>query len=97
MFALAVWLHSMTSMFPGDVYRIDSCPAKLLFNKEEADILLHRPVEPRDLLWAKVSMLVQVLLWLAAALNAVGLWIGAATTDGGWQFAAIHAISTLLE
>ena len=33
--------------------------------KEEADILLHRPISPRELLWSKIRVLVEVSLWLA--------------------------------
>jgi hypothetical protein len=44
-FALALYLHSMTLVFLG--MSIASSAGEMLFNKEEADILLHRPVTPR--------------------------------------------------
>lgn len=57
-FALSVYLHAMTLMFVGMF--VASSSGEVLFNKEEADILMHRPVAPRSLLWAKISVLVQV-------------------------------------
>ena len=47
-FALSVYLHGMTFMFLGMF--IASSAGEILFNKEEADILMHRPVEARSLL-----------------------------------------------
>jgi ABC-2 type transport system permease protein len=94
-FTLSVWLHSMTFVFLGMF--VAASAGEILFNKEETDILLHRPIEPQALLWAKIGTLVQVSLWLAGALNLVGLWIGATMTDGGWRFATVHIASTVLE
>jgi hypothetical protein len=34
---------------------------------------------------------------MAGALNVAGLWVGTATTDGGWRFAVTHVVSTVLE
>ncbi|HEY2084269.1 MAG TPA: hypothetical protein VGI88_15920, partial [Verrucomicrobiae bacterium] len=73
-FALAIYLHSMTFMFLGMF--VSSSAGEVLFNKEEADILLHRPVTSRELLWSKIRVLIQVSLWLAGALNLVGLFVG---------------------
>jgi hypothetical protein len=94
-FALSVYLHGMTFMFLGMF--IASSAGEILFNKEEADILLHRPVEPRSLLWAKVRVLVEVSLWLACAFNLVGFFVGAAARDGGPLFPVAHLISTALQ
>jgi ABC-2 type transport system permease protein len=94
-FALSVWLHSMTFVFLGMF--VAASAGEILFNREEADILLHRPIQPRTLLWAKIGTLVQVSLWMAGALNVAGLWVGTATTDGGWRFAVTHVVSTVLE
>src|SRR5690349_4670559 len=54
-FGLAVYLHSMTFVFLGMF--VASSAGEILFNKEEADILLHRPVTARDLLWSKIRVL----------------------------------------
>ncbi|HWH69635.1 MAG TPA: hypothetical protein VNT26_09635, partial [Candidatus Sulfotelmatobacter sp.] len=94
-FALALYLHAMTLVFLGMF--VAASAGEVLFNKEEADILLHRPVTPRALLRAKVSVLVEVSLWLAGAFNLVGLFVGMGTPDGGWLFPIAHGFSTLLE
>jgi hypothetical protein len=94
-FALALYLHAMTLVFLGMF--VASSAGEVLFNKEEADILLHRPVTPRALLWAKISVLIQVSLWLAGAFNLTGFFIGVNSPDGGWLFPIVHAISTALE
>jgi ABC-2 type transport system permease protein len=94
-FMLSVYLHGMTFMFLGMF--IASSAGEILFNKEEADILLHRPIEPRSLLWAKVRVLVEVSLWLACAFNFVGFFVGMVAPNGGWLFPVAHAISTTLQ
>ena len=94
-FALATYLHAMTFIFLG--LFVATSAGEMLFNKEEADILLHRPIAPRSLLWAKIGVLVQVSLWLAGALNLAGLFVGVSLRDGGWSFVAVHALSTTLE
>ena len=94
-FLLSVYLHGMTFVFLGMFIAASS--GEVLFNKEEADILLHRPVTPRALLWAKIAVLVQVSLWLAGAFNLAGLIAGAFAADGGWSFPLVHAFSTVLQ
>jgi hypothetical protein len=95
LFALSVYLHAMTLVFLGMF--VASSAGEVLFNKEEADILLHRPVSARALLWAKIGVLVQVSLWLAAAFNFAGMLAGITAADGGWMFPVAHVISTALE
>jgi ABC-2 type transport system permease protein len=94
-FALSVYLHAMTLVFLGMF--VAASAGEVLFNKDESEILLHRPVTPRELLWAKISVLVQVSLWLAGAFNCVGLFVGIAAKGGGWLFPLAHAISTVAE
>ncbi|HEV2452696.1 MAG TPA: hypothetical protein VGY98_00445 [Verrucomicrobiae bacterium] len=94
-FGLAVYLHAMTFMFLGMF--VASSSGEILFNREEADILLHRPIDPRTMLWSKVRVLVQVSLWLAGAFNLAGLFTGLACPDGGWRFPIVHVVSTVLE
>jgi ABC-2 type transport system permease protein len=91
-FALALYLHGMTLVFLG--MTIASSAGEMLFNKEEADILLHRPVTPQTLLRARIGVLVNVSLWLAGAFNLTGFVVGIAAKDGGWLFPISHAIST---
>ena len=94
-FSLAVYLHGMTFVFLGMF--VAASAGEVLFNKEEADILLHRPVTPGMLLRAKIGMLVQVSLWLAGAFNLGGFIAGVRAPDGGWSFLVAHALSTSLE
>jgi hypothetical protein len=94
-FALAAYLHGMTFVFLGMF--VSSSAGEILFNKEEADILLHRPINSRDLLWSKIRVLIEVSLWLAGALNLVGLFIGHSAPDGNALFPFIHIFSTILE
>jgi hypothetical protein len=69
---------------------------EVLFNREEADILLHRPITPRALLRARIAMLVHVSLWIAGAFNLAGLFAGMGARDGGPLFALVHIVSTTL-
>lgn len=92
-FSLSLYLHGMTLVFLGMF--VAASAGEVLFNKEEGDILLHRPVTARQLLWAKIGVLVEVSLWLAGAFNLVGIVIGFVT--GGWLFPIVHAFSTALE
>jgi hypothetical protein len=94
-FALSLYLHGMTLVFLGMF--VASSAGEVLFNKQEADILLHRPVTPKAMLWAKVTVLVQISLWLAIAFNLVGMIIGIKTSNGGWLFPAAHLLSTALQ
>jgi ABC-2 type transport system permease protein len=94
-FALSVYLHATTFFFLGMFVAASS--GELLFNKEEPDILLHRPVTSKALLWAKISVLVRVSLWLAGALNLAGCFIGLAASNGSPLFPIVHAASTVLE
>lgn len=95
LFMLSVYLHAMTFVFLG--MSVAASAGEMLFNKEEADILLHRPITPRALLWAKVGVLVQVSLWLAGAFNLAGFFVGIGSSPAGWLFPFAHALSTALE
>ena len=94
-FALALYLHATTLAFVGLFVAASS--GEVLFNREEADILMHRPVASRDLLRAKASMLIQLSLWLAGAFNIPGLVVGVLARDGSWGFPPAHLLSTALE
>ena len=94
-FTLSLYLHGMTFVFLGMF--VAASAGEVLFNKEEGEILLHRPITPRALLWAKIGVLVEVSLWLAAAFNLAGFFVGAISSSGGWIFPLAHALSTTLE
>jgi hypothetical protein len=95
LFALSIYLHAMTMVFLGMF--VAASAGEVLFNKEEGDILLHRPISAKDLLRAKIGVLVRVSLWLAGAFNLIGLVTGVFIRDGGWLFPLAHVISTTLE
>jgi hypothetical protein len=93
-FILSFYLHGMSLLFLGMF--IAASAGEILFNKDEAEILLHRPVAPRTLLWAKVTVLLRVSLWLACAFNLVGLVMGTVGKNGSWLFLPVHLASTCL-
>ena len=93
-FVLATYLHAMTFVLLG--FYVASSAGEVLFNEEEADILLHRPIEPAALLWARIAMLVQVSLWMAGAFNLVGMFVGIGARDGTFWFPVVHAASVVL-
>ncbi len=95
MFGLSAYLHAMTFMCLGMF--LVSTAGETLFNKEEGEILLHRPVTAQALLWAKVSVLIQISLYLAFALNLGGLFAGFATANANWLYPFAHAASTAVE
>ncbi len=102
--ALAAWqqdtlsfaasLHTFTFLFAALTLAADA--GGMLFQREEAEVLLHRPVAPRTLLRAKVAVLLRFAMLLALALNAAGTITGAWTRDGAPWFAAAHTLSTTL-
>jgi ABC-2 type transport system permease protein len=94
-FAFSAYLHAMTFSFLAMF--VASSAGEVLFNKEEADILLHRPISPRELLWAKIAVLVEVSLWLGIAFNLAGFFTGCALADGGWRYPPAHLLSVGLE
>jgi hypothetical protein len=94
-FVLSAYLHATSFIFLGMF--VAASTGEVLFNKEEGEILLHRPVTPTQLLWAKVRVLTQVSLWLAGAFNLAGFFVGLAGRDGNWLFPFVHALSTMLE
>lgn len=94
-FVLSASMHAATFLFVG--LFVASAAGEVLFNRAEADILLHRPVTARALLWAKVRVLLLVSLWLAGAFNLVSFFVGVRMPGGGWAFPFAHALSLTLE
>ena len=95
LFALAIYTHSMTFVFLGMF--VSSSAGEVLFNKDEADILMHRPITTKDLLWSKIRVMLQISLWLAGALNLVALVVGTKISDSSILFPFVHIVSTVLE
>jgi ABC-2 type transport system permease protein len=94
-FGMALTAHGMTFFLLGTF--ITASAGDLLFEKQEADILLHRPIPARALLWAKVSALVRVSLWLGLALNLPAALFGLAAPDATLAFPVVHLLSSALE
>jgi hypothetical protein len=93
--ALSVYLHAMSFLMLGMF--IATSAGESLFNKEESEILMHRPVTSQMLLRAKATVLIQVTLYFAFAMNLVGLFVGLVASDGGWLYPIAHSISTVAE
>lgn len=94
-FELSIYLHGMTLVFCGMF--IAASAGETLFNKEEGDILMHRPVTPQALLRAKLTVLLQVSLWIAGAFNLAGMIAGLYAPNGNVLYPLAHALSTVLE
>lgn len=92
--AFAVLLHGVTLFLV--VFQLVMTAGTVLFNKEEAEILLHRPVLPRELLRAKVTVMCAYSAILAAALNLPGMIAGLWLRDAQWWFPLAHLCSMLL-
>lgn len=93
-FTFASLLHAFTFMFAS--LTLATSAGTMLFVKEEAEILLHRPVTPQQLLRAKTAVLVAFSLILALALNLAGLITGLWSKGATWRFIPAHLVSTLL-
>src|SRR6266849_635409 len=73
-FTYTVLVHSMTFFVVGMAVTSES--GDILFNANESDVLVHRPVHPRTLLLAKSINLIAFTLILAAALNLFPTFFG---------------------
>jgi ABC-2 type transport system permease protein len=95
LFLFAGLLHSLAFLMVG--MNLATTGGQLLFNPEEADVLLHRPIEPRSLLSAKLQTIGLFSLAMAVAINLGGLVIGVLDTRAGWRFLPAHFVSLVLE
>lgn len=93
-FVFACTLHGFTLMFAS--LTLASSAGTMLFMKEEAEILLHRPVTPQQMLRAKCAVLAGFAFVLALALNLAGLIAGLWSKGGTWRFIPAHLFSTAL-
>ncbi len=92
--AFAGVMHGVSLMFAS--LALAASAGNLLFAREETEILLHRPVEPRQLLQAKAWVIIRFALILAFALNFVGLITGSILPEVNLLFAPVHLLSTTL-
>jgi hypothetical protein len=87
-------LHACTLMFAS--LTLASNGITTLFMREEVEILLHRPVPPKELLRAKILVLLIYSMLLALSLNLAGLIGGLWTRGLDWRFVPAHILSTAL-
>lgn len=87
-------LHAVTLLFAS--LTLASAAGTMLFVREEAEILLHRPVRAEQLLRAKAAVLIAYSLLLALALNAFGLITSFWNEGNAPWFALVHVATTLL-
>ncbi len=93
-FVFASALHGFTFIFAS--LTLASSAGTMLFMKEEAEILLHRPVTPQQMLRAKCAVLAGFALMLALALNLAGFVAGLGCKGATWRFIPAHLFSTTL-
>lgn len=86
--------HAMTFMMVG-MTLATSC-GTLLFNDQESDILLHRPVSATMILQAKVKVILTQTFFLALALNLAGMIVGVFRQGGSWRYVPAHVLSLFL-
>jgi len=93
-FIFASALHGFTMMFAS--LSLATSAGTMLFMKEEAEILLHRPVTAQQMLRAKCAVLTSYSLLLALALNLAGFFMGVSSKGSSWLFVPAHLLSTAL-
>jgi len=93
-FTYTVILHSMTFFVVGMALTAES--GDILFNVNESDVLVHRPIHSRTLLLAKSLNLIAFALILALALNLFPMFFGLAASGAQPWFPVVHLISLIL-
>jgi len=93
-FTYTVLVHSMTFFVVGMAVTSES--GDILFNANESDVLVHRPIHPRTLLLAKSINLIAFTLILAGALNLFPTFFGLAARGARSWFPIVHVVSMIL-
>src|ERR1043166_5404037 len=94
LFTFTIIIHSMTFFVVGMAVTSES--GDILFNANESDVLVHRPISPRTLLLAKTINLIAFTLILATALNLFPTFVGLAVAGARPWFPAVHLVSMIL-
>jgi len=89
---LAVMQHAMTFLFIGSY--VVTVASATMFNADEADVLLHRPVTSEQLIRAKTTVLAIVSVRSALIMNSIGLVLGFFAPDDHKLFWLVHAFSS---
>lgn len=93
-FTYTILVHSMTFFVVGMAVTSES--GDILFNTNESDVLVHRPIHPRTLLLAKSINLILFTLILAGALNLFPMFCGVAAIGARVWFPIVHLFSMSL-
>lgn len=93
-FTYTILVHSMTFFVVGMAVTSES--GDILFNTNESDVLVHRPIHPRTLLLAKSINLIAFTLILAGALNLFPIFFGLAASGARVWFPIVHLFSMVL-
>jgi len=93
-FTYSIVVHAMTFFVVG--MAITSESGDILFNTNESDVLVHRPIHPRTLLLAKSINLIGFTLILAGALNLFPTFFGLAAGGARFWFPIVHLGSMIL-
>ena len=91
LFTFTIIVHSMTFFVVGMAVTSES--GDILFNTNESDVLVHRPIHPRTLLLAKTINLIAFTLILATALNLFPTFFGLAIGGARPWFPVVHLFS----
>jgi hypothetical protein len=94
LFTYTLIIHAMTFFVVGMAVTSES--GDILFNANESDVLVHRPVHPRTLLLAKTINLVAFTLVLATALNFFPTCFGLVVPDARPWFPVVHVLSMIM-
>ncbi|HYW71079.1 MAG TPA: hypothetical protein VE961_08600 [Pyrinomonadaceae bacterium] len=94
LFTFTLLIHSMTFFVVGMAVTSES--GNILFNANESDVLVHRPINPRTLLLAKTINLIGFTAVLAGALNLFPALFGLAVSGARIWFPAVHLLSMLV-
>ena len=92
-FTLALLTHSMTFFVVGMAVTSES--GDILFNVNESEVLVHRPIDSRTLMAAKAINVIAFALILAGALNLAPTFFGVAARGARIWFPVIHTLSVV--
>ncbi len=93
-FTFSMLVHAMTFFVVGMAVTSES--GDILFNANESDVLVHRPIHPRTLLLAKSINLIAFTLILATALNLFPAFFGSSARGARPWFPIVHLGSMIL-
>jgi ABC-2 type transport system permease protein len=94
LFTFTIIIHSMTFFIVGMALTSES--GDILFNANESDVLVHRPIHPRTLLLAKTINLVGFTLVLATAINLFPTVFALAIAGTRPWFPVVHVVSMVM-